>query len=72
MSEPIKLYLAERDGDAASGGRALVLVDADGVTLWGQKAVSLDQCAGEESTVTVTLVVDGRHLSIGEPPGRKG
>jgi len=68
MTNPIKLYLAERDCQTELGGKALVLVDAKGVVVRGQKALSLDQCVDSESTVTVTLIVDGEYLSIGEPP----
>lgn len=67
MSTPIKLYLAERECQFEPGGKALVLVDANGVAVRGQKAVSLDQCVDTVSTVTVTLIVDGEYLSIGEP-----
>ena len=63
-----KLYLAERPAYGIPGGKALILVDQNGDALPAQVCCDLHQAADEIPTVTVTMNVYGRGVTLGEPP----
>lgn len=66
----MKLYVAERSA-GVPGGKAYMLVDAEGKTLPCQTAVSIKQQHDELTQVTVTFSVNGADVNIGEPPSER-
>ena len=64
LGEPARLHLvAQTSGDP--GGVGYMLVDGQGRTLPNQRALKLEQRAGQLSVITVEFIVDGMNVFLG-------
>ena len=62
-SSGLVLTIVEADSPM---GRVHMLADESGAPIKGQTAVSIQHGVDELSTVTVTLIIDGKNVRIGK------
>jgi len=63
----VKLYITERPAPRIAGGKAILLVDEQGIMIPCQQAVTITQETDEMTTCTVTFIVNGKDVLIGDP-----
>lgn len=60
----MKLRLEIIETRGVAGGKALALVDENGVILPNQLSVSVETSIGDVATAVVTFLVDGEHVCL--------